>query len=109
MNSVFKRGNVTWLNLNETKQAKKYNSPVAYEKIGLLDTIAYTNPASTPNYPKKVRLKMQAMVISKSDVLRGGKPEECQHLWIQNPVVPKRSDKKMEMFERFNNCTPKIQ
>ena len=115
LNAVYRYGSVSWFNSNDTRQDQMYYSPVGYFKLGVVPRLRETK-RQRPDYvfPDDLKTPLQVMVVSKTDMKRGGTPEDCATSWLMNPwtSIPRgypkntpRAMRKILMFERFGNCT----
>ena len=106
---------VEWFDVGETAQESCFESPLKYYKIGV-----FTNPGGIGSMGSKKdtkrkfgmengdNVKLQIMVVSEEDILRGGSVDDCDSVWIVHPHSKKVGQSKLEMFESFERCVPRV-
>ena len=106
---------VEWFDVGDTRQELCFESKLGYHKIGV-----FTNPEGIGSMRNKIEakrkfgmdtvhnVKLQIMVVSKDDILRGGSMNECDSVWIMHPHSKKVGQRKLEMFENYKECVPRV-
>ena len=109
-NDLYMKLGMSWLETDELSvQNEVWEGPISYHTIGVFDG---KGPSGVIGLGRKTLdlSNLQLGVVDKRVWMRGGELSDCDGSknetipWIMNPIIAKRGNKKVQMFEDYKTC-----